>query len=141
MFSENLFRALKPLLQSDYSEQDIQELASYISESIEINPREGSNVSFLRDSILNYVNSEIVQQKHAEILKSRLDSASKLQDISTSIQQLSTISTASLKSTLQASVTDQTLAKQIYNLNFGYKQNLGEIIYATRHNQGGRLGY
>ena len=76
-----------------------------------------------------------------KLLQSRLDSASKLHDLSTSIQQLSTLSTAALKSSLQASVTDQSLAKEIYNLNFGYKQNLGEIIYQTRFNQGGRLGY
>jgi hypothetical protein len=141
MFSEILFSSLWPLLQADYSQEDVKELSSYIAESLEINPREGNNIPLLRDSILNYLNSSVIQQKHKELLNSRFQSAAKLNQLQVSLGQLNQISTQALKSALQVSVTDQSIAREIYNLNFGYNQNLGEIIYKTRFNQGGRLGF
>jgi hypothetical protein len=141
MFSEILFTSLWPLLQADYSQDEVRDLSEYIADSLEINPREGNNIPLLRDSILNYLNSPVVQQKHKELLHSRFQAAAKLQQLQVSLGQLSQISTQALKSSLQVSVTDGTIAREIYNLNFGYNQNLGEIIYKTKFNQGGRLGF
>jgi len=141
MFVDILFNSLKPLLQVQYSEEEIYELSVNIAQSIEINPREGSNISFLRDSVLNYINSPEIQQRFKDLNNSRLESATKIKNLNLGISQLETLSSIGLKSTLEGTVTDQTLAKEIYNLNFGYKQNLGEIIYQVRHNQGGKLGF
>jgi len=141
MFSEILFTNLWPLLQADYSQEEVRELSEYVADSLEINPREGNNIPLLRDSILNYLNSSVVQQKHKELLNSRFQAAAKLQQLQVSLGQLNQISTQALKSSLQVSVTDGTIAREIYNLNFGYNQNLGEIIYKTKFNQGGRLGF
>jgi hypothetical protein len=141
MFSEILFTALSPILSHQYSPQEISSIANYISESLEINPREGDNIPLLRDSILNYLNHSQTLQASQNIKNSRLEAASKLQDISVGIDQLSQLSASALKSKLLALPVDDTLAKDIYDLNFGYKQNLGEIIYAIKHNQGGKLGF
>jgi hypothetical protein len=141
MFVDILFNSLKPLLQVQYSEEEIYELSVNIAQSIEINPREGSNISFLRDSVLNYINSPEIQQRFKDLNNSRLESATKIKNLNLGISQLETLSSIGLKSALEGTVTDQTLAKEIYNLNFGYKQNLGEIIYQVRHNQGGKLGF
>jgi hypothetical protein len=141
MFSEVLLRSLIPILGNQYTPEECQSLASYIAESLEINPREGNNIPFLRDSILKYLNHPQTVESANKLKVSRLDAASKLQDISVGISQLGKLSAKSLKSQLLADPHDQTLANDIYNLNFGYKQSLGEILFQVKHNQGGKLGF
>jgi hypothetical protein len=141
MFSEILLQALTPILSDQYSPEEIQSLASYISESIEINPREGDNIPFLRDSVLNYLKHPQILSASENIKKSRLAAATQIKNISVGIGQLGQLSAKSLKSKLLAQPIDQSLAKDIYDLNFGHKQNLGEIIELCKFNQGGRLGF
>lgn len=141
MFAEVLLQALGPILGDQYTPNELQNLASYISESLEINPREGDNIPFLRDSILNYLQHPQTHAAAHKLKASRLDAATKITNISQGIEQLSGLSSAALKSKLLATPVDHTLAKDIYDLNFGFKHTLGEIIFACKHNQGGRLGF
>ena len=141
MFNEILYNSLLSLMQVQYSEPEIRRIADYISDSIEMNPREGNNISLLRDSILNYLNHPVVLEKHKQLVKSRTEAAQKLSKLDTGIAQLDKLNSIGLKSRLEGSVIDQTSAKEIYLLNFGYKQNLGEILYQIKHNQGGKLGF
>jgi hypothetical protein len=138
MFSHVLFKALVPLLQDSYSLEDIQMLSVNMAKSIEVNPREGSNIPLLRDSILKYLQHPNTLDAFKRLSQSRYSSLAAITQLSSGIQDLQKLSTAAFKSQLLADIEDKSLAKEIYNLNFGYKQNLGEIVYHTRFNQGGK---
>ena len=62
MFDEILAIALKPLFVDNLNDNQINQLASEISNLIEVNPREGSKVPFLRDAILDYLTSDKIIQ-------------------------------------------------------------------------------
>jgi hypothetical protein len=138
MFSEILFKALIPLLQDNYSLEEIQTLSVNITKSIEINPREGSNIPLIRDSILKYLHHQSTLDAFRRLSQARYNSLSSIKQLSDGIQDLDKLSTSALKSKLLAYIEDKSLAQEIYNLNFGYKQKLGEILYHTRFNQGGK---
>lgn len=136
MFEEVLRETLKPILQAQYSPEEISSLASNIANSLEGNPREADKISFLRSEILGYLTDPSVLQKVDQVLNQQTQIAQSIETLSSGLSQLENLSAAAYKTELQALPVDSQLTKDIFNLNFGAELNLGEVIYKTRFNQG-----
>lgn len=133
MFEENLFISLQPLL-AGYPDSFVKKLASKIARLVEINPREGANISSIRDSIIGYLNSPETLNKFMQLQETKQRVATEVASLDQSIADLEKLNTEALKSQLEVQVAESTIAKRVYSLNFGYKQLLGEILEASKHN-------
>lgn len=140
MFHESLYSALSPLVGDDYTPAEIVTLANQIAEYIEVNPREGNNIPYLRDSILEYLESPATIANFQKINQERTRISTELNQLSSGLADLEKLSAQILRESLQVQVVDVKLASEVYTLNFGYKQNLGEVIEACKNNKG-TLGF
>ena len=140
MFEDALYQALVPLIGTDFPAHHISSLATHIADLIEINPREGNQIPYLRDSILQYLESPQTISNSKRIEETRVKFATELNSVSSGLADLDKLSAQILRESLQVQVVDVKLAKEIFSLNFGYKQNLGEII-ETCKNTKGTLGF
>lgn len=140
MFEDALYMSLVPLIGTDFPAQEITNLAHRIAELIEINPREGNSIPHLRDSILQYLESPATINNFKKIEETKIKFATELNSLSSGLADLDKLSAQILRESLQVQVVDVKLAKEIYSLNFGYKQNLGEIIEACKNTKG-TLGF
>jgi len=137
MFDEVLFLALQPLLSDELSESNIRSLSSTISRALEANPREVEHVPLLRESILTYLKHAHTQAFLKKKEQQQKAFAENITSISSAIQDLQNLSAKAFKLEAFSDITDNSLAKEIFNLNFGFEKTLGEIIYQTKFNQGG----
>lgn len=136
MFTEILAHCLTPLLSLQYTSEYIFELASSIADLLESNPSNLDDLNINRNLILDYIQSETVKTIIDHVLDQQTSLASHLATVLPGIADLDKLSTAALKNQLLNLPLDNQLSKDIYDLNFGCDQTLGEIIYQTRFNQG-----
>lgn len=140
MFHEAVYSSLLPLIGDEYSPTEISNLANHIAELCEVNPREGNSVPYLRDSILEYLESPQTLANFQKIQNQKTQISTELGQLSAGLADLDKISAQTLRESLQVQVVDVKVAKEVYLLNFGYKQTLGEIIEACKNTKGS-LGF
>lgn len=140
MFHEALYSALFPLIGDNVAPEEISSLANHIAELCEVNPREGNSIPYLRDSILDYLESPATVSNFQKIQNQKTKIATELKELSAGLADLSKLSSQVLRESLQVQVVDVKVAKEVYLLNFGYKQTLGEIIEACKNTKGS-LGF
>jgi hypothetical protein len=89
---------------------------------------------------LEYLESPQTINNFKKIQQTQNKFATEYHSVSSGLADLDKLSAQLLRESLQVQVVDVKVAKEIYTLNFGYKQTLGEVIEKVKNTRGS-LGY